>query len=345
MRVRVHYPLEHGTIVLRTEDDWEKNVEPVAAGGSVFEFRLELTRPYLYFKPVLLDGTGPQWSTGENLLLLASGRPLREVYPHFVGDAGCSACTLRELDGHHFRVFYPPGYAENTLKRYPVLYMQDGQNLFFPGEAFGGNHWKVPETLAILDRMNAIEEILVVGIYPRERTVEYTQPGWESYGRFLVDTLKPAIDAEYRTLPQPERTGVMGSSLGGVVSLYLHWQFPQVFGKAACLSSTFGWRDDLRARVLEEPRRPGMLYLDSGWPADNYEVTRDLRGLLVERGYHEGQDLLYFAFPEARHSELAWAMRCHIPLQFFFSHGGRELVGEKSASTLDPAGFRDLSLD
>jgi predicted alpha/beta superfamily hydrolase len=315
----VHYPLERGVIALRTEEDWERNVDPVGGDGrSIFEFRLELTRPYLYFKPVLLKDAAPRWSVGANHLLLASGRRSRDVYPHFSDDVGCSACALREQDGHSFRVFYPPGYAENTLKRYPVLYMHDGQNVFFPDEAFGGKHWRVAETLSVLDTMNAIEEILVVAIYPQERTDEYTRPGYDAYGRFLVDTLKPAIDADYRTLPGPETTALMGSSLGGVASFHLHWQWPQVFGKAACLSSTFGWRDDLRERVLRDPRRSGMLYIDSGWPRDNYEVTRDMRDLLVERGYVEGKDLLYFAFPEAGHNETAWAMRCHIPLQFFF---------------------------
>jgi len=110
----------------------------------------------------------------------------------------------------------------------------------------------------------------------------------------------------------------MGSSLGGVVSFYLAWQHPEVFGMAASLSSTFGWRDDLKDRVAEEPRRNVRFYLDSGWPQDNYEATRDMRALLVRKGYREGRDLFYLGFPEALHNEAHWAMRCHVPFQFFF---------------------------
>jgi pimeloyl-ACP methyl ester carboxylesterase len=110
----------------------------------------------------------------------------------------------------------------------------------------------------------------------------------------------------------------MGSSLGGVVSFYLAWEWPQIFGMAACLSSTFGFRDDLRERVASEPRRDLRLYLDSGWPRDNYEATRNMRALLLRRGYREGEDLLYLGFPEALHNEAHWAMRAHVPFQFLF---------------------------
>ena len=83
------------------------------------------------------------------------------------------------------------------------------------------------------------------------------------------------------------RAVVMGSSLGGVVSLFLAWQWPGVFGNAGCLSSTFGFRDDLLERIESEPKRPIKIYLDSGWPHDNYETTRimrnTLRGARIER--------------------------------------------------------------
>jgi predicted alpha/beta superfamily hydrolase len=110
----------------------------------------------------------------------------------------------------------------------------------------------------------------------------------------------------------------MGSSLGGVVALHLAWQYPQVFGMAMFLSSTFGWRDDLRERIATQARRPIRIYLDSGWPGDNYEATRAMHALLRSRGYVDGRDLEYLAFPEARHDERHWAMRTHIPLQHFF---------------------------
>ena len=323
--VRVHYPLSAGRIVLRCEPHWTVDVEPwrTSAGGDVHVFRLSLAGPFTYYKPIVVDGGEPRWSVGDNYLALASHTEATEIFPYFHADETCSACELRELADesgrrHHYRVFYPPGYHENTLRRYPVLYMQDGQNLFFPDEAFAGQHWRVAETLTALDSMNACEQAIVVGIYPNARERDYTHPGYESYGRFLVRALKAEIDRDFRTLSGPEHTAVMGSSLGGVVSFYLAWQYPQVFGMAACMSSTFGWRDDLRLRVAQEPRRAVRFYLDSGWPRDNYEVTRDMRTLLKQRGFREGLDLHYYAFPQAMHNEEHWAMRCHLPFQLFF---------------------------
>src|ERR1700757_1276942 len=154
---------------------------------------------------------------------------------------------------HRFRVFLPPGYRENTLRRYPVLYMHDGNNLFLKEEAFLGNTWRTDEVLSVLDRMNACHGVIVVGVHPRDRESEYTAPGYEDYGRFLAERLKPFIDQKYRTLRDTVNTAVMGSSLGGVVSFYLGWQWPKVFGKVACLSSTFTYRDNLLDRASSEP--------------------------------------------------------------------------------------------
>jgi predicted alpha/beta superfamily hydrolase len=322
--IRVIYPTEDERIVLRTEQDWDRNIEPVDRTGSVSEFSIETKRPYFYFKPVLLRGDASYWSRGENFLAIAtSGAPL-DVYPYFREDTHCSVCELMPpLPGasgtaHRFRVFLPPGYYENTLKKYPVLYMHDGHNLFFKEEAFLRRSWRADEVLGMLDKMNAIEEVIVVGIYPNDRLVEYTLPGYEHYGRFLVETLKPLIDATYRSRTGPANTAAMGSSLGGVVSFYLGWQWPEVFGKVACLSSTFTFRDNLLDRVQVETKKDIRIYLDSGWPGDNYEATRSMRDRLIWKGYRPGSELFYLAFPEASHDENAWAARSPIPLQFLF---------------------------
>lgn len=320
----VHYPADPGAIRLRTSADWERDVLPLPAEPAsdvpAFRFRVTGTEPFLYFKPVRADGDGRAWAIGENRLALP-GRPTR-VYPAFAPDAACSYCTLRTLDpgagrpAHRYRVYYPPGYHENLFARYPVVYMHDGQNLFLPEEAFAGATWETSRTLEMLTAMNALEPALVVGIYPEEREREYTRPGWDDYADFLVRHLKPEIDREFRTLPEPRHTSVMGSSLGGVVSFHLGWRHQEVFGQAACLSSTFGYADDLLDRVGREPRPATRFYLDSGWPRDNYEVTRLMRDRLRATGYADGADLLYLTFPEAMHDERSWALRCHIPFQF-----------------------------
>lgn len=323
--VRVHYPTSSGRMVLRADPDWQQDIEAAAVStdGTRHDFALPLAGSHRYFKPVWINGSGVRWAAGPNSLLLRGAARALDVYPHFDEDSRCSECELRELADasgrtHRYRAFYPAGYWENPLRRYPVLYMQDGQNLFFPDEAFGGQHWRIAETLRLLDAMNAIEPLIVVGVYPNEREHDYTLPGYEAYGRFLTSVLKPAIDREFRTLPGADSTAVMGSSLGGVVCFYLAWQYPEVFGMAACLSSTFGWRDDLRERVAREPRRAIRIYLDSGWPRDNYEATRDMRALLAARGFTEGRDLYYLSYPEALHNEGSWALRAHVPVQLFF---------------------------
>jgi predicted alpha/beta superfamily hydrolase len=110
----------------------------------------------------------------------------------------------------------------------------------------------------------------------------------------------------------------MGSSLGGVVSFFLAWQWDTVFGKAACLSSTFGHQDDLEQRVAAEAKKDARFYIDSAWKRDNYEVTRSMCNLLAGKGYKFGEDLLYFSFPNDVHNEQSWSLRCHLPFQFFF---------------------------
>ena len=243
LTLRVHYPLDSGDLLLRTDRDWDRDLEPsaVSRDGSRFDFRLRLEEAsHFYFKPVLRRGSEVHWARGENSLALADGSARLDVYPHFFSEATCSVCALKtrrsEALGreHSLRVFYPPGYEENTLERYPVLYMQDGQNLFFAKEAFGGVHWMVEETMRVLEQMNLVRKAIVVGVYPNDRMTDYTNPGYEEYGRYLVEDVKPWVDANYRTLPGPAHTAVMGSSLGGVVSFYLGWQHPDVFGLAGC---------------------------------------------------------------------------------------------------------------
>lgn len=329
VRIRVHYPLATGErLLLRTDRDWERSLPPrrVARDRTRFDFELPPRAPYRYFKPILeggaQDGSGPRWSQGDDFLVLGDARAPLDVYPYFAPDSNCHVCTAQKLPasvanrGYEVRVFLPKGYDENTLQRFPVLYMQDGRNLFFPDQAAYGQHWRVPETLAVLESMCLVRRTIVVGIHPVDRTQQYTQPGYEAYGRFLVDELKPWVDARYRTLAGPEHTLVMGSSLGGVVSFYLAWEHPRVFGGVAALSSTFGYQDDLLTRVLCEERRPLRMYLDSGWPRDNYEATRNMLSALTRRGYRRGHDFLHLAFPEARHDEQSWGARLHVPLQF-----------------------------
>ncbi|HEX8144071.1 MAG TPA: alpha/beta hydrolase-fold protein [Pyrinomonadaceae bacterium] len=326
LTIKVIYPLQGGRIILRTDANWNSDVEAAQVSGdrTVTTFRVSTSRPFFYFKPCVIDQFGFHWSKGNNYLAITGAGDTKSIYPYFFSDQGGTVSDILEFYSgpsnilHRVRVYQPPGYFENTIKRYPVLYMHDGNNLFFPNEAFLGNTWGVGQTMDMLDSMNVIDKTLIVGIYPYDRMNEYTKPGYEAYGRFIVEQLRGFVRDRYRPLDGAENSAVMGSSLGGVVSMYLAWQWPEVFGKAGCLSSTFTYRDDLMQRIASEPKRAIRVYIDSGWPGDNYEATRSMRDVLARAGYEFGKDLLYFAFPNALHSETYWSMRSHIPFQFFF---------------------------
>jgi len=145
---------------------------------------------------------------------------------------------------------------------------------------------------------------------------EYTAPGYESYARSLAEEIVPKAQSLLRIGNHRRYRTVWGSSLGGVVSFYTVWQYPEVFGTAVCMSSTFSHKDNLIERVLNEPKKDVAFYLDSGWPGDNYEVTMSMAMALVSRGWKYGYNFLHLVFPHATHNEGAWGMRLHLPMQF-----------------------------
>ena len=324
-QLRVRYPLTGGRLVLRTDLDWDREVEAdaVSDDGTTFTFELAARRPFLYFKPCWKVGGETRWATGADGLVLMTTQAQRDVFPCFSsGDRGSFSPIIAVESPilgrtHQVRAYLPPGYHENTLRKYPVVYMQDGKNLFFPEEAFLGRDWAVDEALELLDRMNAVDKVVVIGVFSGDRMTEYTKPGYELYGRALVTEIVPKVGERLRLLGGPAETLVMGSSLGGVVSFYLAWQWPEVFGGAACLSSTFSHKDDLIERVLTEPKSPSKFYIDSGWPGDNYEVTLAMGLALLSRGYVPRLDFLQLTFPFDGHDETAWGKRIHLPLQLF----------------------------
>lgn len=219
-------------------------------------------------------------------------------------------------------VWLPPSYSSST-KRYPVLYMHDGQNLFNPQTSFIGYDWKVDETITRLLNKNEIEEIIVVGIYnTRDRLEEYnyfTDKG-KSYAQFIIQELKSHIDENYRTKHSADNTAVMGSSLGGFISFQLMWNIPSVFGKAGCLSNSF-WIDNKAVfpMVKNSPKiiKKIKLYMDCGdCETELIEDNKNMYKLLTEIGYNDS--LKWHIEKGGIHSEVDWAKRLHIPLKFLF---------------------------
>lgn len=321
--LRMAYPPEAGGLVLRTELDWNKDVEPTTVSSDgISTFEVRAYRPFIYFKPCLVENGRFHWARGDNQLLIMTEDDRRISYPYFFGSEYGHCSPLITFDSailgreHRARVYLPPGYDENNLAQYPVAFWQDGQNLFFPEEAFQGQDWALDSTYWELRSMGAVEDIVSIGLYSGEtREKEYTQPGYELYARSLVEEVVPNAEARLRVIRDRRYRSVWGSSLGGVVSFYTVWQHPETFGAAVCMSSTFSHEDDLLERVLTEDPPDVAFYLDSGWPGDNYETTLGMAMALISRGWIWGHNLCYLAYPHAKHREPDWRIRLHIPLQ------------------------------
>lgn len=241
-------------------------------------------------------------------------------------------------------VWLPPDYSEE--KHYPVLYMHDGQNIFEPISSIGGVAWEVDKAIARLVEAKKIPSEILVGVWNngdmrwreympqkayeaagfeknREAFLERTggPPLSDSYLRFLVEEVKPFVDANYPTLPDQRHTFVMGSSMGGLISLYAVSQYPDVFFGAGCLSTHWlaGGNElvDEVAKMLPDPKSH-KLYFDYGTLGHDaqYEpFQRRMDAHLREAGYTE-KDWMTRKFEGADHNETAWRARVEIPLGF-----------------------------
>lgn len=237
-------------------------------------------------------------------------------------------------------VYLPPGYESNTQERYPVLYMHDGQNLFDGATSFiPGKEWRMDETANRLILSGDIRPLIIVGIYNAgaERLNEYTptattrfqQAGKaDAYGKMLVEELKPLIDGTYRTMKGAMDTAIGGSSLGGLVSLYLAMKHPHVFGKALVVSPSIWWDDRFLIKHVQALKaRPRLqVWLDMGTQEGdpksaprNVTDARLLRDALIGKGWRENLDLKYLEAEGALHDEAAWGARVEPMLCFLFS--------------------------
>jgi predicted alpha/beta superfamily hydrolase len=229
-------------------------------------------------------------------------------------------------------VYVPSSYAR-TDKPYPVIYMQDGQNLFDPSTSFAGE-WGVDQALARAPRKG--RRAIIVGIPNMgiDRIREYSpfvdaQNGGglgDAYVSFLVDTLKPVIDQRYRTLSAPEHTGIAGSSLGGLLALYAFFRQPASFGFAGVLSPALWFAQGaIFPFVHKAPYVRGRIYLDVGTREGETTLVnaRMMRDLLVEKGYRLGETLSWVEDKGGLHHEAAWGRRFRAALPFLLSGSAR----------------------
>jgi predicted alpha/beta superfamily hydrolase len=216
-------------------------------------------------------------------------------------------------------VYLPPSYAKGQ-RRYPVVYMQDAQNLFDRATSYAGVEWQVDETMEQLSGEGL--EAIVVGVphMGEQRVAEYNPLAGphvsrgQAYLDFVVNTLKPIVDRDFRTRPDRKHTGLVGSSMGGLISLYGFFHHPHTFGWVGSLSPSFWYASGgIYPAVQDAPFVPGRIYLDHGTKEN---VTARMYGVLLAKGYRPGESILYVKDEGGEHTEAAWARRLPGALRF-----------------------------
>lgn len=334
--VEVIYPSGRGPIGLRGDHaplSWEHTEKPARVVGDAHLFRIPLAADELLeFKVV----RGEDWAAGRNYVVHA-GDHLR-VEPYFDRTQPSFEQGL-EIDGTKIDVVLPPSYEEQPGKRYPVLYLLDGQSMWqHSSDPFGT--WGLDGTMEFLYELGAIEELVVVGVHTAENRLDKLSPvpdpnygggGGARFLDFVAGPVRDAVNAKYRTLTDRANTGILGSSLGGLFSFYAAWMKPEIFGKAGCLSSSFWWANRWAVRLAQTAPPPTprpYIYLDSGVSPsameedvrliDGFHHTRSMHRALTKAGFDIGAEVHRLVFPGHAHQAASWASRVALPLQLLF---------------------------
>jgi len=224
-------------------------------------------------------------------------------------------------------VWLPPDYDKNTDKKYPVLYMHDGQNLIDPKTSSFGVDWQADETGDSLIRIGKIPPVIIVGINnTADRSLDYS-PGTkgEAYMNFIINKLKPFIDATYRTKPDRLHTFVGGSSMGGLISMMLVWEHSDIFSGALCMSPAFQYQNfDYVPKITSDkaPKKDLKIYLDIGTVGLETQLEPGVIAMvnaLNAKGYLPNKDYFYVKETQARHAEADWARRLPNALIFLLN--------------------------
>jgi predicted alpha/beta superfamily hydrolase len=331
--VRVHYPAAGKTISVRgsaSPFSWDKGVAMTAGAEDTWTFESDAIAAPAEWKPLLDDTT---WSHGPNYTV-EPGKTV-DVYPHFVNAKGkvekrwtFTSKLLGNTRG--VWVYYPPTYLENPRAKFPVVYMHDGQNLFDAATAFGGNEWKVDETMDAAAEDGTIREAIVVGPEnTSKRIYEYTPTkdpaegdggGADLYLSMIATELEPMVVAELPVLVGRENRAIVGSSLGGLVSAYAGAKRGDTFALIGALSPSTWWDSRvILGIVAATSAKPSRVYVDSGdsGPSnDDVTNTKDLAAAFRALGFVDDVSLKYVVQTGATHSEVYWAQRLPGALRF-----------------------------
>lgn len=329
--VRIHYDAGKGKIAIIGDKGpmtWSKGAAATAGAAHLWTYSWPDELGDISMKPAL----GDKVSTG-GVYKLAAGSTV-DIFPFFGAPFGKVSIvpgveSPQLKNTRSLRIYLPPSYEENATKRYPVLYMHDGQNLFDAKTASFGVEWGVDETVNHLVAIGQMDEVIVVGIdNTPDRIPEYTPccdpkhggGRLAAYEAFVVDTVKPMIDKKLRTLPGKENTAIMGSSLGGIASVVIAQHHPAIFSRAGGVSSSFWWNNKALITKLAA-RVPVKFYIDAGTNGDGLDETTQMRDAMLAQGYLAGADLFYFKADGGGHNEKSWAARVEKPLTWFFPWG------------------------
>jgi len=238
-------------------------------------------------------------------------------------------CTRR------IRILLPQGYQTTAPRRYPVLYAHDGQNLFAQSESFSGQAWHLDRILANLIDSGQIEPLILVAIdhAGSERLAEFAHQDrshdgqiisarGHNYETFLADELKPHIDRLFLTRPEPSANALMGSSMGGLVSLNIALGRSHQFGAVAALSPSCWWNPDSLKADLQHYHKEltGLkIWFDIGGREGRYgDKATEIAAYIAQLSGNNKEMFRYYLDPAADHSEVAWRNRVHLPLKFLF---------------------------
>lgn len=307
---------------------------------------------YYYFFREFLNKMFSRWLI-LGVCMLAFG----SLYGQGSGVAHTAAANVRVMEeafsmpqfGRTRRIWvYLPADYDTTSKRYPVLYMHDGQNLFDNATSSSEKEWKVDEALNKFFEEDGQESIIVIGIEHDQEYRNQEYAPWvndehgggrgEDYARFVVETLKPYVDQQLRTKPQRQYTGIAGSSLGGIISIYTGLEYPEIFGMIGAISPVVWFNPEI------------LDYVDNrSYTQDTriYFVTSELEGSSVIGGIntmyesllaqgHKPENVKKMLTAQGNHSETYFSNRFPDMYQWLYQPAQRSANGEDPEEPEEP---------
>jgi predicted alpha/beta superfamily hydrolase len=342
LEVVAKYPeMKAGSFFLRGDScdlNWETGVAMAQVDNSTWTATIDCPSPSTTVEMKVLVNDN-DWMLGANHHADPAKESTTTVFPWFYTYQGTLQIVpnvfSNELNNSRDVIYYlPPSYLENTLKVHQnVLVMHDGQNLFLEATAYLGNAWYCQDSLDGTIVGGTTQEVIIAGAYnTADRIDEYTyiydpSEGGGGNGDLYLDwiesTLLPLTASRFRVNITRDSLGILGSSLGGLISCYAGWTRPSVYGKVGCMSSSFWWdANDFQNRIVPESMPPAPVpdfYMDSGTGSVGEKectaYTLNIYDQMVQDGFVENTQVFRFVDEGATHSESYWGPRFHIPME------------------------------